>query len=344
MKAKLLGITLLIASFSVGQTGGLTSFPYLDLTYNARSAGLGGDFISVKDDDLNMGISNPSLLNTSMQKNISFSSALMAGGINYGMLGYGFDVKKLGSMAAYIKYVSYGKMDRTNINGTLDGTFSPFEMVAGAAIGKEINPRISIGANVNFLYSQLESYSALGGSVDFAGTFHNEDKGILVTILAKNIGYQFKGYTKGTRAPLPVEVQLASSYKLKHAPFRISVLAHHLNKWDISYNDPNLQPTVDPLTGDTIPVDRPGFFEKLGRHFTYQLEVLVTKNIDLRVGFNYQQRKDLALEQRPGIAGMSFGLGLHFSKFRLDYGFVVYSRAGFNNMLTLSTDLSKWRK
>ena len=137
---------------------------------------------------------------------------------------------------------------------------------------------------------------------------------------------------------------MATSYKLKHAPFRISLLAHHLNKWDITYIDPNLKPTVDPLTGDTIPVKRPGFLTKLAHHLTYQLEILVTKNIDIRAAFDYHLRKELALSTRPGISGFSFGAGFHFSKFSLDYGFTIYSRAGYNNMVTLSTNLSKWRR
>ena len=345
MKTKLLGILLFSASVSFGQTGGTHSFPFLDLTYNARSAGLGGDFISVIDDDVNLGIANPSLLNSKMNKDISFSTSLLPGGINHGMLGYGFDLKRIEStMAGYIKYVSYGTIQRTSVNGTSEGTFSPFEMIAGASIGKQINKRISLGANLNFLYSQLETYSALGGSVDFAATYRLEEHGFLVTMLAKNIGYQFKGYTQGNRAPLPVEVQLATSYRVKHAPFRITLLAHHLNTWDLTYNDPTLEPTVDPLTGDLVPVKRASWFEKFGRHFSYQLEVLAGKNIDLRIGFDYHRRKELALEQRPGIAGFSFGLGVHFTKFRLDYGFMAYSAAGYGNMLTLSTNLSKWRK
>lgn len=345
MKTILLSLFLLCGSIALGQTGGTHSFPFLDLTYNARSAGLGSDFITVMDDDINMGVSNPSLLNTEMNKNISFSTALLAGGINYGMLSYGFDVKRLdATMAGYIKYISYGKFERTNVAGISEGTFSPFEMIAGAAIGKQLNKRIAIGANINFLYSQLETYSSLGGSIDIAGTYHIAEKDFLVTILAKNIGYQFKSYVKGNRAPLPAEIQLALAYKLPHAPFRISLLIHHLNKWDLTYNDPNLQPTTDPLTGEVVPVETAGFFEKFGRHFTYQLEILITKNIDIRAAFDYHRRKELQLDARPGVAGFSFGLGVHFSKFRLDYGFVIYSQAGYNNMLTLSTDLSAWRK
>jgi hypothetical protein len=346
MKTILLLISVSVCTFGLkAQTGGTTAFPFLDLTYNARQAGLAGDFISAKDADINMGVANPSLLNNSMQNHVSFNQALMAGGINYGMANYGFGLKDIGTMSTYIKYVSYGKIQRTSINGTNEGTFSPFEMVAGAGLGRELNERISVGANFNFMYSQLEGYSSVGAGIDLAGTFYNEDKEFLVTALVKNAGVQFNSYTGNSeRAPLPTEFQLATSYKLPHAPFRISILAHHLNRWDITYNDPTLQPTVDPLSGDTIPVPKAGFLEKFGRHFTYQLETIVSKNIHVRMGFDYHRRKELALESRPGAAGMSFGVGLYFKKFSLDYGFVIYSRAGFNNMLTLSTNLSEWRK
>jgi len=344
MKTFLLIITLTFGLFSFGQTGGTTAFGLLDLSYSARSVGLAGDFISVMDNDINMGIANPSLLNDKMQKDISFSTSFLSGRINYGTLAYGFGTKKLGTVAGYIKYVSYGKMTRRNEAGIAEGTFSPVEMIIGGSVGKRINKRLSVGANLNILYSQLENYSSVGASVDFAGTFYNEEKDFLVTILAKNIGYQFKAYNQKNRALLPVEVQIASSYKLKHAPFRFTLLAHHLTKWDITYSNPNDKPTKDPLTGELVPVKTAGIFEKFAQHLTYQLEVLVSKNIDLRVGFDYHRRKELALSQRPGLAGFAFGLGLKFNKFSLDYGFTIYSRAGFNNMITLSTDLGKWKK
>ncbi|MFT6282911.1 MAG: hypothetical protein ACJA0U_003049 [Salibacteraceae bacterium] len=338
-------LALSFGSISYAQTGGLSAFPFLDLTFNARAAGLGGDFISVKDQDINTGIANPSLLNKEMANQVGFNQALLAGGINFGMVNYGFNLKEYGTMSTYIKYVSYGTFQRTSVNGTNEGTFSPFEMVAGTGFGRQLNKRISVGANVNLIYSQLESYSSFGAGIDLAGTFHNEEKEFLVTALVKNAGVQFNSYANNdNKAPLPTEFQMALSYKLPHAPFRISLLAHHLNRWDITYNDPTLLPTVDPLSGDTIPVPRANFLEKFARHFTYQVEALISENIHFRVGFDYHRRKEMALEQRPGVAGLSFGLGLYFRKFTLDYGFAIYSRAGYNNMLTLSTNISKWRK
>lgn len=347
MKAILL-ITLLTTGTCCsvfGQTGGNNAFPFLDLTYNARQMGLANDFISVMDADVNIGVANPSMLNPEMHRTMSLNQALLPGGINVGMAAYAHQLKDVGTLSGYIKYVSYGTFERTNINGTSEGTFAPFEMILGSGFGRQLNERLSVGANFNLIYSQLETYSSFGAGIDLAGTYYDKEKGFSATALVKNAGVQFNSYTENSaRAPLPVEFQMATSYKLAHAPFRISLLAHHLNKWDLSYNDPSLEPTINSFSGDTIPVPVAGFGEKLARHFTYQLETIAGKNLHFRMGFDYNRRKDLALANRPGAAGFSFGIGLYFRKFSLDYGFLINSRAGYNNMITFSTDLSKWRK
>lgn len=344
MKINFFLVLASIISFNAySQTGGSHSFPLIDLTFNARAAGLANDFISVKDQDINLGVANPSLLNSKMNKAISINQALLAGGINYGQIAYGKDMLK-GTMSYNIRYVNYGQFTRTEINGTESGTFNPFEAIMGAGYGKQLNPRISVGVNANIIYSQLETYNAFGGFIDLGGTYINENEDLLVTALVKNAGIQFDGYYGKNRAPLPAEFQLASSYKLKHAPFRFSLLAHHLNKWDLTYVDPNLKPTKDPLTGDTIPVKYAGFGEKLARHFSYQTEILVSKNIHLRFGFDYQRRQEMKLVSKAGLAGFTTGLGLYFKRFSIDYGFSVFSKAGFNNMLTISSNLQQWRK
>jgi hypothetical protein len=56
---------------SFAQTGGYATFSLLDLTYNARAVGLANDFISAKDYDINLGMANPSLLNSKMHNTLS---------------------------------------------------------------------------------------------------------------------------------------------------------------------------------------------------------------------------------------------------------------------------------
>ncbi len=326
------------------QTGGTESFAFLDLAYNARALGLGTDFITVKDKDLNLGVINPSLINASMDKSISFNQALIPGGINYGMVSYGRAFKQEFVGVGHIRYIDYGKMTRRDEYGNDQGTFKPMDMILGASVSKPFSPRLSIGLTANLIYSQLASYSSFGASIDFAGNYYNEEKEFLATAIVKNAGYQFKGYTKKKHDPLPVDLQFGVSKKLAHAPFRFSLLLHSLNRWDLSYVDPNARPTIDALTGDTIPVPTASFINKLGRHFTFQTEILVSKNLHFRAAFNTQQRLEMRLTERPGASGLSFGLGMYFKKFSVDYGFGVVSRAGYQHMISLTTNLGMWRK
>lgn len=339
---QVLPFVFVFSAFLAGaQTGGITGFNFLNLSYSARTAGLGGDFITARDKDVNLGIQNPALLNGQMHGHGSISQALMAGGINIGGLNYAHQFGKL-TGAAHFRYVSYGKMQRTDINGADLGTFSPGDFILGVSVGKSINERMHIGATLNTIYSQLDSYVAFGNSLDIGGCYTDDDKRLVISGVVRNLGIQWKGYN-GTRSDLPLEIQLGISHKLRHAPFRFSLLGQHLQKWDLTYNDPNARDKIDPLTGEIIAVKKAGFVEKLSRHFVVQTELLLGQKLHLRVAFDYHRRQELKVVQRPGLAGFSFGVGMYFKRFSLDYGLLAYSVAGFQNHLTISIPLVKNR-
>lgn len=335
---------MLAPEITFSQTGGEHIFPFLDLDYNARNSALGRYNIAVKDKDVNMGVNNPSLLNDEMHNTIGFNQALLAAGINHGMVAYAMKVEDHGVASAHLRYVAYGKMDRTDVNGEVIGTFSAGDFILGAGFGSQLNPRISVGGNANLIWSQLESFTSVGMSIDLAGTYTNEDERTTIAAVVRNAGYQFTTYTDSDRVPLPTNAMMSISHRLQHAPFRLAIVAHNLNRWDLTYNDPNAQPTVDPLSGEEIPVPTAGFGEKLARHFIYQIEVLAGDAVRLRMAFDYQRRREFLVPNRPGMAGFSFGTGLNFKRFSLDYGLLIYSNAGYNNLLTLTTNFDKWKK
>lgn len=345
MSVKLVvAFVFLVVFQSVGQIGGQSTFSFLNLGYSARTVGLGKDFITAVDDDVTLGLLTPSLLNPLHHKNATFSHSILSGGLNYGMFGYAHQLKNEALISGHIRYMSYGKMDLTLPTGEVAGTFTAGDVVVGAGYGQKINEIITLGANLNFIFSNLETYNAFGMTVDVSGTFNFEDKRTVVTALVRNLGIQFSGYTDNNREPIAPNTMLGLSHKLKHAPFRISILAHHLHKWDLTYNDPNQVPKTDPLTGELIEVEKAGFMEKLGRHFTFQLETILGKYIHIRAAFDYHQRQEMKVIDRTGAAGFSFGFGLMLKKFQIQYGINVVSAAGFNNMFTLSTNLSEWKR
>lgn len=341
---RLIIILCLIPFVTFGQTGGNNAFPFLDLPDNARAAALGRKFITAYDDDINTGVQNPASFNSKMDNSIGFNQALLAGGINHGMVAYAKDINNVGTGAIHLRYVAYGKMDRTDVNGEKIGTFSAGDFALGGSIGRELNKNISIGATFSIIWSQLESYNSMGLALDLGGMYRSENERTTVTALVRNAGFQLTTYTDDTRAPLPIQAMMGISHKLEHAPFRLSVVAHHLNKWDLTYNDPNAKPTTDPLTGEVVPVEKAGFGEKLGRHFIFQVETLIGSTMRIRAAFDYNQRREMLVQNRPGMGGFSFGAGLNFKRFTVDYGFYIYSSAGYNNLITLRTDFDQWRK
>ena len=344
MKNRVTCFVLFICSLAFSQTGGLNVFPFLEMTYDARSAGLGRKLITTYDNDINMGVINPASFNEEMDNSIGFNQALHAGGINHGMVIYGKHLKDKGTVAGHIRYVAYGQMDRTDVNGQTIGTFSAGDFVFGGSFARKLNPRISVGATVNMIWSQLESYSSLGASIDVGAIYTSENERTTFSVVARHVGVQFTTYTEDSRTPLPAQAMMGLSHKLAHAPFRFSVVAHHLNQWDLTYNDPSLEPTIDPLTGEVVPVPVAGFGEKLARHFLFQVELLAGETLRIRGAFDYHQRRQMLVMNRPGMGGFSFGAGLNFKRFSIDYGFYIFSSAGYNNLFTLRTDFDKWKK
>lgn len=328
-----------VVTFSHAQTGGLNSFQNLNAFYHARTIGLGGDLIAVKDGDINLGLSNPALINVKMMGRGSINQSVLSGGANTGSLAYGKTIKNYYSSLNF-RYISYGKMTRTDINGTELGTFSPGDFILGASAVKNINERLHIGATVNLLYSQLDNYTAFGTSLTVGGAYTNDEKRLVVAGVVRNLGVTIKSYI-GMREPLPLSVEIGVSKKLEHAPFRFSITGQHLQRWDLSYVDPSAKNEIDPLTGDTIFVQRANFAEKVARHLRFQTELLFGPKFHLRIGFDYQRRKELAATNRPGLAGFSFGTGMYFKRFTLDYGWLIYSAAGFQHAIAITIPLGK---
>ena len=341
---KLTAIFIIIISISFGQTGGQNAFPFLDLSYNAKSSALSRYYISQKDNDVNQAINNPALWNNEMHNNLGLNQALLAGGINHGMVAYARNINEQTTGGVHARYLTYGKMDRTNANGETIGTFSAGDLMIGAGFSQEFAPGMSAGANLSFIWSQLESYNAFGVALDLGGHYVTSDEQTSVSIVVRNAGFQFSNYlTDNERVPLPVNPMIGVAHKLKHAPFRIGVVAHHLNRWDLSYFDPNAPIEKDPLSGEDIINERAGFLENLGRHFIVQIEVVPSKVFNLRLAFDYQRRREMLVPNRPGMGGFSTGVGFNFEKFSIDYGLVVYSSAGFHNLLSLTTNFDKWK-
>lgn len=342
MKKVIVVLVVLISNLSLAQIGGEHAYQFLDLDFNSRSMALGGDFVLANDGDINLSVANPAAISDKMDKHLSLNHAIFPSGINYGQIVYGKNTEKFGLFTGHMRYVSYGKFARMDEFGIEQGSFTAGDYAVGVGYGYQLNKYFSIGANLNTIFSHYESYSSFGVAADVSTMFYDEESNITAVLIARNIGYQLKGFTKSNHEPLPVEILAGVSYRFHHAPFRISMMGHDLMDWDLSYNIPGATETIDALTGDTIPAFKAKFTEKLFRHLNFGVEITPNDNFAIRLGYNYNRRKSLGIDGRMGISGFSAGVGFKIKKFEFDYALAVYSSAGASNMFTITTNLNEW--
>jgi hypothetical protein len=334
-------LTLLVMnSFAVlGQSGGNSVYSFLNLQGSAHVAALGGNAITSYDEDLSLVYQNPALLQRSMHNHLALNIAGIKGGIKFGDVAYARSYDKAGVYAVNLHYISYGEFDRRTIENEKVGEFSAGEYALSFSWSKPLDSNLFIGASLKGIFSDFDESSSAGIGADVGLTWIHKENGWTASIVAKNMGAQISTYYD-EREKLPFEIQAGISKKLKNAPFRLTLIAQQLQKWDITYKDPSAS-TIDPLTGEQQ-VDDITFFDKLTRHLILNTEIIFSKGFQLRLGYNFLRRAELGFEQRRGMAGFTGGFGVKVNRFQLSYARSVFNRAGGINNFSIATNLSSF--
>jgi len=328
------------------QIGGSSTYQFLQLPNAARVAALGGTVITPKNNDLNLAFHNPSLLTRAMDNNLVLNYVGYFADVKFGYISYAKTTQRLGNFAAGLHYINYGTFTEADINGAIIGEFKAAEYALNLMWAKQLDSLFTIGATLKPILSNLETYTSFGIAVDLGATYHNPDSRFSAAIVIKNIGSQITTYTTDNYEPIPFDVQFSISKQLKHAPFRFTMLAHHLHRWDITYEDPNDPDNqIDPFTGkkqEKTEVQQ--FTNKLLRHGTVGIEILLSENFHIDFGYNDQRRQELKIDTRSYTVGFSWGFGLKISKLHISYGRATYHLSGASNHFSISTNFSEFYK
>ncbi len=330
-------------SLASAQLGGKSVFRIFDIPSSARIAALGGSPVAVVDNDLNLGLFNPALLNEEMKRQVALSYLPYIDKITIGYASYCHHFDSVGiTTSGSVQYVDYGTFTRTDETGQEQGTFKAGEYAIQLGGGMALDSLFRIGANVKFVMSNLDGYKANAIAADIGGVFYKRSIGLTVAATLRNIGAVTKTYT-GTEEKLPFQVQLSTTYKFKHAPFRLGLSLDNLQTWDLTYTDPAKQNQIDPTTGEVIVNEITGV-EKALWHIVPSAEILFGKNFMLRFAYNYKRRQELAIDEAPGLTGMSMGIGLRVSKLHLSYGLAQYYPGSASNTISLAIRFADFRK
>lgn len=340
---RLLFLVLIIPFSLKAQEGGSATYSFLNVPAGARVAAMGGTFISVKDNDLNVALQNPALLNPSMSKFLALSGVTYFDGVRFGDVAFARDYNKPGMFDAYIHYANYGTFKEADVTGEIIGSFKAADYAFGFGWSRQLNKLFSVGANLKGIYSDYYIENSFGIAGDIGAALHDTDRQWTASILAKNIGRQINTYTVGVQEPLPAEVQFGISKGFAHVPVRFNLNFRHCEKWNITYIDPNDLSSVDLITGEST-AKKINFFDKLARHLVAGAEISITKHFLISASYNLQRREELLVETHKKAVGLSYGFSLKVNRFILSYGRASFHLAGASNHFSVSTNLSDFLK
>ena len=189
-----------------------TSSDCLRLPVSAHVAAVGGDNITLTDDDPALIFHNPSLINGVSDKSINLNfMTYMEGAKN--------------ASAAFMK----GAGDRGTW-GVTAGTFSARDIAVGGTFAYALTNQLSGGVTAKFITSYIAGYNALAVAVDLGLNYFDEDHDLSLSAVARNLGGQVKAYDDHFER-IPLDLQVGATKRIGQSPFRLSVTLSRLNDW-----------------------------------------------------------------------------------------------------------------
>lgn len=326
-----------ITAPAFAQLGGNATYQFLNLMSSPRQAALGGKIITNVDYDVTQGLYNPATINLEMDNQLALNYANYLGDISYGTAAYAYTVdRRVQTFHAGITYVNYGSFDSYDENGNNTGTFTGNETALSFGYAFQIGfSDFYSGVNIKLISSKLEQYTSLGGALDFGLIYINEYLEFNAALAIRNLGTQFITYA-GLNEPLPFEINLGFSQKLKNVPIRWHLTFENLQQWPIAAANP-ARVTTD-LSGNQTQ-EEIGFLSQLIRHTIVGAELFPERGFNIRLGYSFRRAEELRILEQRNFSGLSFGIGIKFNKLRFSYTHARYSSASNTSFLGLQISL-----
>lgn len=344
--------TLVLGVFVLGQlsaqqTGGRASYSFLNLSPSSRNTALGGNAHSRATLDPALAYMNPALIQEPGDYALSFQHQSLPGSIANGHFAYAHKplTRWQIRLQAGVHYLNSSSFQGADVFGNSTGSFSIAESAFYLGGSKKINERMHAGLNVQYIFSRLDIYSSSAIAFNAGFQYFHPVHRYALSFSLRNAGFALSSYHQ-ERGKLPVSAELGFSKRLKHLPFIYYISFHHLQDYNVRYDDPALSASGN-LFG---PPKEVSAFSRISdnflRHFSLGGEMLLGKKevVSLRIGYNHLRRKELGVKDYASFAGLSFGAGVKIYKFRIDYSYAIYHLAGGASQLGITSKISSFFK
>ena len=291
-----------------------TVFNFLRLPVSAHAAALGGDNITLADDDAAMVFHNPALLYNVSDRTLGLNMMTYMQGSFTGSASYSQTVGERGSWGVQGRFISYGEMKETTYDNQQTGTFSARDIALGGTFAYGLTDRISGGITAKMVASYIGHYNSLAAAVDLGLNYYDPDKEWSFGAVARNLGGQLKAYDDDFER-MPLDLQLGVSKRLIGSPLRFSASLVRLNDWQYG----------------------------LGHHFVLGADLLLSEQFYVAAGYNALRASEMKItagdEESSHGAALSLGAGMMLERLSLHIAYGKYHVSSTSLMINFSYSL-----
>lgn len=289
---------------SMAQNDSQTSYNFLRLPLSAHAAALGGDNITMTDDDVMMMFHNPALITGTSVGTLGLQYMNYMSGCNNVSAAYNMLVKEKWNIGIGIDYMGYGSIRHTDADNNDMGTYNASEMAFYGTLGYELASNLAGGISLKYVYGSISSYNSMAVAVDLGLNYYLPESEWSFGIAVKNLGGQIMAYDEKFEA-LPLDVQAGVSKRLIGSPVRLSATLSDLNHLDYKFLN----------------------------HLCLAAEFIISDEIYVGGGYNFRRADEMKVQEgTEGLsargAGLSFGGGINLEKIKIN---LAYSKLHVSN-------------
>lgn len=310
---KKLVFTLLLsvlATISWGQES-QTEYNFLRLPVSAHTAALGGENITIIEDDPALMFSNPALAASVSDMTVGLNYMNYMKGANYMGASFTKAIKEKATIAGGIQYMNYGKMKEVDENNVQTGEFSASEIAIQGIFSYELARNLVGGITAKFITSYIGNYNSMAVGVDLGLNWYEPETEWSVSAVAKNLGGQVKAYEEDF-GKMPFDLQLGVSKTFAALPVRLSLTLVDLTHYNYRFIN----------------------------HLNLGAEVLLSQNIWIGAGYNFRKAEEMKIgtgdDESAHGAGFSIGAGVNLERFRLNLAYGKYHASSNSIMVNLA--------
>ena len=291
-----------------------TVFNFLRLPVSAHAAALGGDNVTLTDDDASLVFHNPALLYNVSDRTLGLNMMTYMQGSITGSASYSQTIGERGSWGVQGHFISYGEMKETTYDNQQTGTFGARDIALGGTFAYGLTDLISGGITAKMVASYIGRYNSMAAAVDLGLNYYDPDTEWSFGAVARNLGGQLTAYDDDFER-MPLDLQLGVSKRLIGSPLRFTASLVRLNDWQYG----------------------------LGKHLVIGADLLLSEQFYLAAGYNAMRASEMKItageEESSHGAGLSLGAGMMLERLQLHIAYGKYHVSSTSLMINFAYTL-----